>query len=100
MEKKPVILIQDGAVDELMSIFLLQSISDQVDLLGIVVVNGDCLGEPTVEVTQKILQVIGTPAIPVALSDARAVNAFPWDYRQYSMMVNLLPMSGNKILHI
>jgi purine nucleosidase len=96
MESKPVILIQDGAVDELMSVFLLQSMTGQVDLLGIVVVNGDCLAEPTVDVTKKILNVIGTPQVPVAISTARAVNAFPWVYRQYCMMANLLPMLNLK----
>lgn len=91
MNKQPVILIQDGAVDELMSIFLLKSM-ENIDLLGIVVVNGDCLAQPTVAVSQKILALIGTEYVPVVSSTARAINAFPWVYRQYCMMVNLLPM--------
>lgn len=95
MAQQPVLLIHDGAVDELMSIFLLQSMPE-VDLLGIVVVNADCLGEPTVEVCNKILQVLGTPDVPVVLSASRAVNAFPWSYRQYCMMVNLLPLLNLK----
>ncbi|MCP4213479.1 MAG: hypothetical protein GY765_02430 [bacterium] len=92
MSKTPVILIQDGAVDELMSIFLLQSEQEKIDLLGVVILNADCLGQPTLEVTRKILRVIGTPEVPVTISQSRAVNAFPWSYRQYSMMVNLLPL--------
>ncbi len=84
-------MIQDGAVDELMSVALLLTMRD-VDLRGIVVVNADCLAEPTVEVTRKILALMGRLDVPVGTSAARAVNAFPWVYRQYSMMVNLLPM--------
>lgn len=91
VEKQPVIIIQDGAVDELMSVALVGTMSN-MELLGIGVVNADCLAVPTQEVTQKILNLMGTPDIPVTISMARAINAFPWSYRQYSMMANLLPM--------
>ena len=89
--KQPVIIIQDGAVDELMSVALVATMPN-IDLLGIGVVNADCLADPTLEVTQKILNLMGIPEVPVTISTARAINAFPWSYRQYSMMVNLLPM--------
>lgn len=92
MEKKqPLIIIQDGAVDELMSVALVETMPN-IELLGIGVVNADCLAAPTVEVTQKILQLMGIPEVPVTMSTARAINAFPWTYRQYCMMANLLPM--------
>ena len=89
--KQPVIIIQDGAVDELMSVALVATMP-KIELLGIGVVNADCLADPTLEVTQKILNLMSIPEIPLTISTARAINAFPWSYRQYSMMVNLLPM--------
>lgn len=91
MSKRPVIIIQDGAVDELMSVALTVTMAD-IELLGIGVVNADCLADPTVEVTNKILKLMNVVDVPVTQSTARAVNAFPWIYRQYSMMANLLPM--------
>nr|WP_321235803.1 nucleoside hydrolase [uncultured Psychroserpens sp.] len=91
MSKQPLIILQDGAVDELISVALVATMKD-IDLLGIVVVNADCLAAPTVDVTQKVLNLMQQPNVPITTSTARAVNAFPWAYRQYSMMANLLPM--------
>ena len=97
-------LIQDGAVDELMSVAMLTAmpVSD-VTYAGCIVVNGDCLMAPTIQATFKILNYMATlnPGLPTdtmvfADVESRAVNAFPWTYRQYSMMVNLLPaLNGN-----
>lgn len=89
--KQPVIILQDGAVDELMSVALVLTMPN-VELLGIGVVNADCIAQPTVEVTNKILELMQCTDVPVTISTARAVNAFPWSYRQYCMMANLLPM--------
>ncbi|MBA3243787.1 MAG: hypothetical protein H0T61_01235, partial [Actinobacteria bacterium] len=47
-------MLQDGAVDELMSVVLATRMAS-IDLLGIGVANADCLGEPTVRTTRKIL---------------------------------------------
>ncbi len=91
MNKQPLIILQDGAVDELISVALVATMKN-IDLLGIVVVNADCLAAPTVDVTQKVLNLMQQPNVPITTSTARAVNAFPWSYRQYSMMANLLPM--------
>jgi purine nucleosidase len=85
-----VFMLQDGAVDELMSVVLATRMTG-IDLVGIGVANADCLGEPTARATQKILSLLGEQ-IPVGVSSARAVNAFPWEYRQYSLMVDLLPI--------
>lgn len=96
---RSVVLIQDGAVDELMSVALLTTmpVSD-VSYAGCIVVNGDCLLAPTIQATHKILDYMAklNPNLPTnsfvfADEESRAVNAFPWTYRQYSLMVNLLP---------
>ena len=91
MSKSPLIIIQDGAVDEFMSIALAVSFPD-VDLVSVVVVNGDCIGQPTVEVTQKLLAKLDQTQTGVYLSDARAVNAFPWAFRESCLICNLLPL--------
>lgn len=93
--KTPVIILQDGAVDELMSVALVETMP-HVELLGIGIVNADCIARPTVEVTNKILRLMQRVDVPVTISTARAVNAFPWVYRQYCMMANLLPMLNGK----
>lgn len=87
----PVFILQDGAVDELMSVVLATRMAD-VDLLGIGIANADCLGEPTVRTTRKLLHWLGRDDVPVGLSSSRGVNAFPWEYRPYSMMADLLPI--------
>ncbi len=86
-----VITFQDGAIDELMSVILLNTMPD-IDCSSIVIVNADCLAEPTYEATVKILEMLGKPSDGVWVSTARGWNPFPWPYRQYAMMVNLLPM--------
>ncbi|NOQ71770.1 MAG: hypothetical protein GQ574_07210 [Crocinitomix sp.] len=91
MSKQPLIILQDGAVDELISVALVATMQN-INLLGIVVVNADCRAAPTVDVTQKVLNLMQQPNIPITTSTARAINAFPWTYRQYSMMANMLPM--------
>lgn len=91
MPTKSVVLMQDGAVDELISVLLLSSMED-VSIRYIDVLNADCVGYPTYVVTRKLLRMIGAPDDDVFLSNARGWNPFPWTYRQYSMMTNLLPM--------
>jgi len=91
IEEQKVILIQDGAIDELMSVVFLTTMPN-VTLSLIDVVNADCLGYPTYEVTWKILKMLKKSQTLVTMSNARGWNPFPWSYRQYSMMVNLLPM--------
>jgi len=83
-------MIHDGAVDEFMSIPLAVSMPN-IGLFSAIVVNADCIGLPALEVTQKFLRRLGSNAW-TALSDVRGVNAFPWAYRQYSLMCNLLPL--------
>ena len=60
---RPVIMLQDGAVDELMSVALLTTMpTADIDYLGCLVVNGDCLTPPTVSVTKKT-STLGSSAV-------------------------------------
>jgi len=96
---RSVVLFQDGAVDELMSVALLTTMPESdVNYAGCMIVNGDCLLAPTMQATQKLLDYMAklNPDLPTSSfvvwdETSRAVNAFPWTYRQYSLMVNLLP---------
>lgn len=90
MTKRNVVLIQDGAIDELVSVLLLAAMP-QVNLKAVEILNADCLALPTYQATTRLLKMIGRD-LPVTISPARGWNPFPWEYRQYAMMVNLLPM--------
>ena len=89
--KKNVIIVHDGATDELMSILFAASMSN-ISIKGIMVLNADCQGYPTAKVSSKLLDLIDLKDVKVAVSGARAWNAFPWTYRQYSLMVDLFPI--------
>ncbi len=78
-QKTPVILVHDAAIDEFMSVLLLSTMSE-VDLLGIVVVNADCLAAPAMSVSWK-LSTFTQQSVPIGLSKARGLNPFPWEYR-------------------
>jgi len=92
-EKIPLVVLHDGAVDEFASIALLTApdFQEAFDLKGVVVVNGDCYGAPAVWVTQRILNMGGMGHVKVGLSNTRAVNGFPWSYRQYPLVLNTMP---------
>jgi len=88
---KNTIIIHDGATDELMSILFAASMPN-VNIKGIMVLNADCQGYPTAKVSSKLLDLISIEDVDVVVSGARAWNAFPWTYRQYSLMVDLFPI--------
>jgi len=74
-----VILIQDAAIDEYMSQVLLTTMP--VDLLGVSIVNADCIDSAAMQAAWRINTYIGSPGLPLGLSRARGWNAFPWPYR-------------------
>lgn len=76
----PVILLHDAAIDEYMATVLLTTMPD-IDLLAIVIVNGDCIAGPAMNAAWRIQQLIGRTDIPLGISSARGYNPFPWEYR-------------------
>jgi purine nucleosidase len=88
----PLVLMHDGAVDELVCIPFLMSMAPDVQLTSVWITPADCLAYPTADACGRMLQFIGQPGIPLFLSDSSSERPFPWEYRQYSMMVNLLPI--------
>lgn len=87
----PVVLLHDAAVDEFISSMLL-TVMPGIDLLGLIIVNADCIAEPAMQASSRLLQFIGRTEIPVALSRARGWNAFPWPYRDDCVSFNELPI--------
>jgi purine nucleosidase len=74
-----VILVQDAAIDEYMSQVLLTTMP--VNLLGVSIVNADCIDSAAMQAAWRINAYIGASAMPLGLSRARGWNAFPWPYR-------------------
>ena len=74
-----VILVQDAAIDEYMSQVLLTTMP--VNLLGVSIVNADCIDTAAMQAAWKINAYIGAQTMPLGLSRARGWNPFPWPYR-------------------
>jgi purine nucleosidase len=87
----PVVFLHDAAVDEFISSMLLTAMPG-IDLLGLIIINADCIADPAIQAASRLLQFMGRTDIPVALSRARGWNAFPWPYRGDCVSFNNLPI--------
>ncbi len=76
-QMKDIIIMHDGATDELMSILLATSMPN-INIKGIMVLNADCQGYPTAKVSSKLLDLVDIKNVDVAVSQARAWNPFPF----------------------
>jgi purine nucleosidase len=74
-----VIFVQDAAIDEYMAQVLLATMP--VNLLGVVIVNADCIDSAAMQTAWKVETFIGATGTPLGLSRARGWNPFPWPYR-------------------
>lgn len=91
---RKVYLNHDGGVDDLISLYLLLKMED-VELVGVGVIDADCYLPPAVSASKKIIERFGTPKdkqLRVASSDSRAVHPFPKDWRMHAFMVDALPI--------
>ncbi|MCV3212646.1 nucleoside hydrolase [Plectonema radiosum NIES-515] len=91
MSKQLVLMDHDGGVDDYLATMLLMTM-DHIELLGVVVTPADCYAEPAVSATRKILDLMESSHIPVALSTVRGINPFPRLYRRDSFIVDHLPI--------
>lgn len=82
MAKEKVLFNHDAAIDEFMAAVLLTTM-DEVDYLGSVIMNADCIYNFAMQAQWKIQQFleIDQQANPITLSRARQWNSFPWSYR-------------------
>jgi purine nucleosidase len=78
--REPVIFIQGGTIDDSVS-YLLLTTMEGIDLQGILVTHTDTIADQAMQVQWKMMQLTGHSGVPVALSDARGWNPFPWLYR-------------------
>lgn len=77
---EPVVFVHGGTIDDFVS-YLLLTTMDGTDLQGILVTHTDTIADHAMQVQWKIMQLIEHSGLPVALSDARGWNPFPWLYR-------------------
>ena len=91
MSKQLVLMDHDGGVDDYLATMLLMTM-EHIQLLGVVVTPADCYAEPAVSATRKILDLMKSSHIPVALSTVRGINPFPRLYRRDSFIVDHLPI--------
>ena len=89
-KRTPVVFLHDAAIDEFIASMLL-TVMPGIDLLGIVVINADCIADPAMQASSRLMQFMNRAHIPVALSRARGWNAFPWPYRGDCVSFNELP---------
>ncbi|KRN06762.1 ABC transporter binding protein [Liquorilactobacillus sucicola DSM 21376 = JCM 15457] len=82
----------DGGVDDLVSLFLLLQM-DEVELVGVGVVDADSYVIPAAEASRKIIDRFSHAAVPpVAISNSRAVHPFPKEWRLAAYSENSLPL--------
>jgi purine nucleosidase len=106
----PVLFIHDAAIDDFIATLLLVAMPN-VDLKGIVIADADCIPQPGIDAANRLQQFMGRPDIPLALSESRGWNPFPWPYRgdcvtfgeipslsPYRSTVPTPPPSGDKLV--
>jgi purine nucleosidase len=90
MNKKPLFMEHDGAIDDLLAQLLILTM-DQYELIGINVSPADCYIGPAMESTWKILKAFGKENIEIGRSDASGTNDFPAAWRAKTAIINGLP---------
>lgn len=81
-----VILMSGGTIDDNAASVLLATIPS-IKLQGIQISNSDTLYQYAMQNQWKIQTFIGNPRIKIGLSNARAFNPFPWQYRNDAYLV-------------
>ncbi len=101
MAKEKVLFNHDAAIDEFMAAVLLTTMKE-VDYLGSVIMNADCIYNYAMQAQWKIQKYldINQRKNPITLSRARQWNPFPWQYRGDCIKENniecLSSISNNK----
>lgn len=90
-----VYLDHDGGLDDFIGLQLLLTYPD-VDLVGIAVTPADCLLEPTLSATRKILDLHGRTDVRPAAGIIQAVNPFPLAWRLDCLRVDRLPVLNQR----
>ena len=89
--KLPVLFIHDAAIDDFIATLLLVAMPN-IDLKGIIIADADCIPQPGIDAANRLQQFMGRPDIPLALSESRGWNPFPWPYRGDCVSFGELPI--------
>jgi purine nucleosidase len=95
MSKKLVLMDHDGAIDDFLALVLLMTM-ERVELLGVIVTPADCYIQAALNVTRKILDLMGRWDVPVAESTVRGINPFPPNYRQDCLIIDNFPLLNER----
>jgi purine nucleosidase len=96
-KRQKVVLDHDGGVDDLVALTLLAGNPELVELLGVVIVDADCLIDEAAEASAKVLAALhhhskGTiPKINIGKSSCKAVHPFPAEWRHLSCNMKSFP---------
>jgi purine nucleosidase len=85
-QKDSLVMISGGTIDDEVSSILLFTM-DNVENLGCIIANTDCIYNYAMQSQWRIQSYISKTSYPIALSDVRAWNPFPWIYRKDSIDV-------------
>ena len=88
---KFVLFDHDGAIDDFLATLLLMTMPN-IEVLGIIVTPADCYINAALNVTRKLLDLMGCDPIPVAESTVRGINPFPALYRRDSLIIDNFPI--------
>ena len=79
--KTSVVFFSGGAIDDFIVHMLMLSM-EEVDLKGVVLTNADTIDSFAMDAHWKIASLCQRTDVPIALSQARGWNPFPYEYRQ------------------
>ncbi|MDJ0731736.1 MAG: nucleoside hydrolase [Crocosphaera sp.] len=88
---KLVVFDHDGAIDDILATLLLMTMPN-IEVLGIIVTPADCYINAALNVTRKLLDLMGCHHIPVAESTVRGIHPFPALYRRDSLIMDNFPI--------
>ncbi|MDJ0598014.1 MAG: nucleoside hydrolase [Crocosphaera sp.] len=88
---KLVLFDHDGAIDDILATLLLLTMPN-IEVLGIIVTPADCYINAALNVTRKLLDLMGCHHIPVAESTVRGIHPFPTLYRRDSLIMDNFPI--------
>lgn len=93
--QKFVLIDHDGAIDDFLATLLIATMK-HLQPLGVIVTPADCYVQAGLNVTRKILDLIGRTDIPVVESRVRGLNPFPAAFRRDCLIVDRFPILNER----
>eukprot|EP01007_Sphenomonas_quadrangularis_P003988 NODE_908_length_1101_cov_199.651141_g743_i0.p1 GENE.NODE_908_length_1101_cov_199.651141_g743_i0~~NODE_908_length_1101_cov_199.651141_g743_i0.p1 ORF type:complete len:347 (+),score=29.65 NODE_908_length_1101_cov_199.651141_g743_i0:30-1043(+) len=88
---EPVFFDHDGGIDDFVAL-LFVCLNPSLKLLGVSVTPADCIGGPALEVTKKLLSIVGLKDVPTSEGTLEGVNPFPYEWRIEVHKLALMPV--------